>query len=147
MFKPQVYLKYSSLLMSLRMSHTNGTKEYKHLLTMDNLSSAIKEVQYAVRGRVVIKAGELEKEMKSGAQKPFDRVIRANIGDCHATGQKPITFIRQVMALCSYPELMDSDLFPSDTKERAARMLKSCGGGSVGKVRLKTLNFLFHTRL
>ena len=28
--------------------------------------------------------------------KPFNEVIRANIGDCHATGQKPNTFIRQV---------------------------------------------------
>ena len=28
---------------------------------------------------------------------PFDRVIRANIGDCHASGnQVPITYIRQV---------------------------------------------------
>lgn len=28
---------------------------------------------------------------------PFDRVIRANIGDCHASGnQVPVTYIRQV---------------------------------------------------
>lgn len=26
----------------------------------------------------------------------FDKVIRANIGDCHATGQAPMTYIRQV---------------------------------------------------
>lgn len=31
-----------------------------------------------------------------GVKKPFDYVIRANIGDCHAMGQKPITFLRQV---------------------------------------------------
>ena len=65
-------------------------------------------------------------------EKPFERVIRANIGDCHATGQKPITFIRQVMALCTYPELLNDDKFPEDAKERARRILKSCGGGSVG---------------
>ena len=29
-------------------------------------------------------------------KKPFDQVIRANIGDCHAMGQPPITFLRQV---------------------------------------------------
>ena len=33
-------------------------------LTMDNLNPAVKNVQYAVRGRVVIRANELEKEMK-----------------------------------------------------------------------------------
>jgi hypothetical protein len=27
---------------------------------------------------------------------PFKRVVRANIGDSHALGQKPVTFIRQV---------------------------------------------------
>ncbi len=31
-----------------------------------------------------------------GAKKPFTEVIKANIGDAHAMGQKPITFIRQV---------------------------------------------------
>ena len=31
-----------------------------------------------------------------GVKKPFDQVIRANIGDCHAMGQQPITFLRQV---------------------------------------------------
>lgn len=31
-----------------------------------------------------------------GVKKPFTEVIRANIGDAHAMGQKPITFLRQV---------------------------------------------------
>ncbi len=33
-------------------------------LNMKNLSPAVKNVQYAVRGKVVIRAGELEKEIK-----------------------------------------------------------------------------------
>jgi len=35
-----------------------------------------------------------------GVKKPFTQVIRANIGDCHACGQKPITFLRQVRNEC-----------------------------------------------
>ena len=31
-----------------------------------------------------------------GVAKPFSSVIKANIGDAHAMGNKPITFIRQV---------------------------------------------------
>lgn len=31
-----------------------------------------------------------------GVKKPFTEVIRANIGDAQAMGQKPITFLRQV---------------------------------------------------
>ena len=34
--------------------------------------------------------------MLQGVKKPFENVVKANIGDCHAVGQKPITFIRQV---------------------------------------------------
>ncbi|UYV83697.1 hypothetical protein LAZ67_23002119, partial [Cordylochernes scorpioides] len=32
---------------------------------------------------------------RTGVKKPFEQVIRANIGDCHAMGQKPLTFLRQ----------------------------------------------------
>lgn len=31
-----------------------------------------------------------------GVKKPFNEVIRANIGDCHAMGQPYITFLRDV---------------------------------------------------
>jgi alanine transaminase len=59
--------------------------------------------------------------------------VKANIGDCHATGQKPLTFIRQVVALCTYPDLlMKSPDFPDDAKERAKRLLDACKGGSIG---------------
>lgn len=33
-----------------------------------------------------------------GVKQPFAEVIRANIGDAHAMGQQPITFLRQVSA-------------------------------------------------
>jgi hypothetical protein len=36
------------------------------------------------------------KELEAGVKKPFANVIKANIGDAHAMGNKPITFIRQV---------------------------------------------------
>lgn len=110
----------------------NGHVANEKFLTLDNLSPAVKNVQYAVRGKIVTRAGELEKELKQGVNKPFEQVIRANIGDCHATGQKPVTFLRQVMAICAFPDLLNDDKFPEDAKERARRILKSCGGGSVG---------------
>lgn len=107
-------------------------------LNLKTLNPSVKNVQYAVRGKVVIRAGELEQEIKETTALvdkqtlPFDKVIRANIGDCHATGQKPITYLRQVMALCAYPELFNSDLFPLDAKDKAKKFLKACGGESVG---------------
>nr|CAH7713239.1 unnamed protein product [Callosobruchus chinensis] len=89
-------------------------------------------MEYAVRGPLVIRAGEIEKELEKGTKKPFNEVIKANIGDCHAMGQQPITFIRQVLALVTYPPLLDDPKFPEDAKQRARSILAGCRGGSVG---------------
>lgn len=104
----------------------------EHVLTLSTLNPNVIELQYAVRGPLVIRATELENELKAGVKKPFARVVKANIGDCHATGQKPITFIRQVLALCTYPDLLDSNDFPEDAKVRARRILNDCKGHSIG---------------
>jgi hypothetical protein len=39
----------------------------------------------------------VNQELEAGVKKPFANVIKANIGDAHAMGNKPITFIRQVL--------------------------------------------------
>jgi len=101
-------------------------------LQLDNMNPCIKKMQYAVRGPLVIRATELEKELQAGVKKPFDSVIKANIGDAHAMGNKPIVFIRQVLALVTHPPLLESDEFPEDAKDRARAILAGCKGGSVG---------------
>jgi len=117
------------------MLHTsvvgNGEMASK-TITLDNMNPNIKVMEYAVRGPLVIRAVELEKELEKGAKKPFTEVIKANIGDAHAMGQKPITFIRQVLAAVTSPSLMDKVDFPTDVKKKALEILKGCGGGSVG---------------
>ncbi|XP_035274357.1 alanine aminotransferase 2 [Anguilla anguilla] len=109
----------------------NG-KVREKILTMETLNPHVKAVEYAVRGPIVIKAGKIEQELQQGEKKPFTEVIRANIGDAHAMGQQPITFLRQVVALCTCPELLDSPAFPEDAKLRARRILQGCGGKSIG---------------
>lgn len=103
-------------------------------LTMENLNPRVIEVEYAVRGPIVLRAAEIEKEIKSGKHSfPFERVIRANIGDCHASGnQKPITYIRQFVAGCTHPTVMNSPDFPADIKQKVERLLSSAGGESLG---------------
>ncbi|KAM4687347.1 alanine aminotransferase 2 isoform 3-T3 [Discoglossus pictus] len=108
----------------------NGTHD--RILTLDSMNPCIKRVEYAVRGPIVTRAVELEKELQQGVKKPFSEVIKANIGDAHAMGQKPITFLRQVTALCLYPELLNDNKFPEDVKEKARRILQGCGGQSIG---------------
>ncbi|XP_029931232.1 alanine aminotransferase 2-like isoform X1 [Myripristis murdjan] len=110
----------------------NGMASRGKVLTIDTMNPTVKKVEYAVRGPIVQRAVQLEKELREGAKKPFAEVIKANIGDAHAMGQQPITFFRQVLALCSYPELLNDSTFPEDAKSRARRILQSCGGSSIG---------------
>ncbi|XP_054717236.1 alanine aminotransferase 2-like [Uloborus diversus] len=109
-----------------------STKMSSKTVTLDNMNQNFKPMEYAVRGPVAIRAAEIEKELEMGVKKPFNQVIRANVGDCHAMGQKPITYIRQVLTLCTYPDLMEDDRFPSDVKKRATEILNGCLGRSVG---------------
>ncbi|XP_029464327.1 alanine aminotransferase 2 [Rhinatrema bivittatum] len=107
-------------------------KSRRKILTLQSMNPQVKAVEYAVRGPIVLKAGEIERELQNGIKKPFSEVIKANIGDAHAMGQQPITFLRQVVALCTYPDLLDNPNFPKDAKTRAMRILQGCGGYSLG---------------
>lgn len=102
------------------------------ILTEDNVYDNIKRMEYAVRGPLLIRANEIEKELQKGAKKPFKEVIKANIGDAHAMGQKPVTFLRQVLSLTVLPKLLDDPSYPEDAKSRARALLEACRGGSVG---------------
>ncbi|EPY80090.1 alanine aminotransferase 1-like protein [Camelus ferus] len=102
------------------------------VLTLDTVNPCVRRVEYAVRGPIVLRALELEAELRQGVKKPFTEVIRANVGDAQAMGQKPITFLRQVLALCIHPDLLNSPDFPEDAKRRAERILQACGGHSLG---------------
>jgi len=101
-------------------------------VALDNMNPCIKKMEYAVRGPLVIRATAIEKELQDGVKKPFTNVIKANIGDAHAMGNKPITFIRQVLALITHPPLLETGDFPEDAKARARAILAGCKGGSVG---------------
>ncbi|XP_066508316.1 alanine aminotransferase 2-like isoform X1 [Hoplias malabaricus] len=125
----------SGLIQRKMSGKRNGSELFScrgKVLTVDTMNANVKKVEYAVRGPIVQRAVQIEKELKEGVKKPFKEVIKANIGDAHAMGQQPITFFRQVLALCSYPELLDDNKFPEDAKNRARRILKACGGSSIG---------------
>lgn len=59
-------------------------------------------------------------------------MVACNIGNPHELGQAPLTFLRQVLALCHYPALIDShaSAFAPDAIARAQRYLKAIGGGT-----------------
>lgn len=104
-------------------------------VTLENMNRHVRKAEYAVRGRLAIRAEELRKDLRSGnANLPFSEIINANIGNPQAMDQQPITFFRQVLALVQYPDLLDSEyadaIFPADARERAKILLNEIG--SVG---------------
>lgn len=117
----------------MSVAMTNGHTAPK-TLTMENLNPRVIEVEYAVRGPIVIRAAEMERQLKQGQEPfPFNRIIRLNIGDCHASGnQEPITYIRQFVAGCTYPTILQAPDFPSDIKRRVENVLGTCSGKSLG---------------
>lgn len=104
-----------------------------HVLKLGTINPNLVKMEYAVRGPIPIRAVELIQELKNNVPKPFDEVIRANIGDCHLMGETPITFIRQVLSSSLSPKsAMNDSNIPSDVKERVKLLLSYCGGNSVG---------------
>lgn len=85
------------------MSQANVVASSK--LTGETISPHVMKAEYAVRGDIVVRAGEIGKELKKGKKFPFTDLVMCNIGNPQALGQKPITFYRQVLAICDYPQV------------------------------------------
>jgi aspartate/methionine/tyrosine aminotransferase len=86
-------------------------------IRLTELGRAVLETEYAVRGPIVARAAELEKQGRE--------IIYCNIGNPQSLGQKALTWNRQILALCEYPELMEraSEIFPPDVVETAKAIL------------------------
>jgi len=92
-------------------------------LQIQDLGKAVLNAEYAVRGPIVIRARELELQGKE--------IIYCNIGNPQTLEQKPLTYIRQLLALCQYPALLEQakDLFPTDVLETARQILEGTKHG------------------
>ena len=87
-------------------------------MRLSELGKSVLATEYAVRGPIVARAQELERAGKE--------IIYCNIGNPQALEQKPLSWVRQVLALCEYPDLakLAPDAFPADTIETAMKILK-----------------------
>lgn len=85
----------------LRSFHSS---QIMRTLSVDSLNPAIRNVEYAVRGELAIRAEHYRHLLqKPNHGLPFDRVINSNIGNPQQKGldQPPITWTRQVcQCLC-----------------------------------------------
>jgi alanine transaminase len=115
------------------------------------MSSALKGMEYAVRGKVVIAADKINDELNNNKnndnkrtattatkQYPFDHIVYTNIGNPHSVGLHPLTWPRQVLALVDLPNEVGVDnpsatqLFPPDAIRRARLIKQGLGGGGTG---------------
>ncbi|KAM4547896.1 alanine aminotransferase 2 [Odontesthes bonariensis] len=74
----------------------------------------------------------LSEHITQGAQQPFKEVIDVSSGDSHRAGMKPLSFVRQVLAVCLHPQLLKDEGLPLDVRLRAQRFLLACDGESLG---------------
>jgi aspartate/methionine/tyrosine aminotransferase len=86
-------------------------------ITIADIGAAVLKTEYAVRGPIVARAQELERQGRP--------IIYCNIGNPQALEQKPLTYLRQVLSLVSWPELLDKPdpRFPADTVAAAKAFL------------------------
>ncbi|XP_072266697.1 alanine aminotransferase 2-like [Pyxicephalus adspersus] len=104
----------------------------KRLLNLETMNQAVLDVKVPILGSVLARALEIQQEIDQGIVKPFKKLTKCHFGDQQAMGHKPRTFLRQVAALCTYPELLDTDNFAEDAKRRAREILKTLDNNSVG---------------
>ncbi len=92
-------------------------------IQLKDLGKAVLETEYAVRGPIVARAQELERAGKE--------IIYCNIGNPQALEQKPLTYIRQILALCQYPALIEqaAQLFPNDVLATTKALLEGTRHG------------------
>lgn len=96
----------------------------------ETMSQSLRRMQYAVRGEVAMLADKLKDEGRE--------IIYTNIGNPHQVGQSPITFYRQVLALCDLPADCGvehpsvNEMFPADVIERAREYRDIIGPSGTG---------------
>jgi len=96
----------------------------------DTMNQSLRRMQYAVRGEVVMRADQLAAEGRE--------ILYTNIGNPHQVGQHPITYFRQVLALCDLPPEVGVDhpevnkMFPADVIARAREYREIIGPSGTG---------------
>ncbi|MDP3178084.1 MAG: aminotransferase class I/II-fold pyridoxal phosphate-dependent enzyme, partial [Spirochaetaceae bacterium] len=108
-------------------------------LSIKDLGKAVLETEYAVRGPIVARAAELERAGR--------KIVYCNIGNPQALGQKPLTYLRQLLALCECPSLAKATIdgrpaFPPDVIAAAQRVLEGSRHGLGAYSESKGLRFV-----
>ncbi|MCC2645904.1 MAG: alanine aminotransferase 2-like, partial [Burkholderiales bacterium] len=81
------------------------------MIKINDINEKIINAHYAVRGNIVNRAQELEQQGQS--------IIYCNIGNPQSFLQRPLTYVREVLSLLEFPDLLNKpatvSLFHSDS--------------------------------
>ncbi|KAL1367204.1 hypothetical protein HN51_021249 [Arachis hypogaea] len=128
---------FSSRFLSSSSSTSMASSDSSFPVTVHNINPKVLKCEYAVRGEVVTLAQQLQEDLKAKpGTHPFDEIIYCNIGNPQSLGQLPITFFREVLALCDIPSVLEKPetpaLFSSDAIERAWNIIDMIPGQATG---------------
>lgn len=107
------------------------------MVRLEDVARVVRDAEYAVRGPIVARAQELERQGR--------KIVYCNIGNPHSLGQRPITWVRQVLALAEWPDLLErvpSGTFPEDAVEVARLVLRESEHGLGAYTESKGLRFV-----
>lgn len=131
-FKNERMMQYLSQHPELGEQYVGDTEGEEDFFTWneESMSQSLRRMQYAVRGEVVMKADQMKAQGRD--------ILYTNIGNPHQVGQSPITYYRQVLALCDlppecgihHPEV--HNMFPADVIQRAKEMMDLIGPSGTG---------------
>ncbi|ABS26209.1 aminotransferase class I/II-fold pyridoxal phosphate-dependent enzyme [Anaeromyxobacter sp. Fw109-5] len=94
------------------------------VVRIEDVAPVVREAQYAVRGPIVARAQELERQGRE--------VIYCNIGNPQSLGQRPLSWVRQVLAIAEWPELLErvpAGTFAADVVAVAREVLRGSEHG------------------
>ncbi|KAL9655751.1 hypothetical protein ABK040_004979 [Willaertia magna] len=119
----------------------NMSSSVKKILSTSNINPNILKTSYAVRGKVVIKANQIEHDLKSENHNyPFQDIVYCNIGNPQQLKQKPLTFHRNVLSLLTSSDWLKNEeqkgllkkLVKEDVVLRAEKMINAIDSHSTG---------------
>ncbi|KAK3220634.1 hypothetical protein Dsin_014604 [Dipteronia sinensis] len=129
--------QYQSRFLSSTSVLGSSSSSMAPAVTVDTINPKVLKCEYAVRGEIVTLAQRLQQDLKDNpGSHPFDEILYCNIGNPQSLGQQPLTFFREVLALCDHPPILDKSetqgLFSTDAIARAWQILDQIPGGATG---------------
>ncbi|XP_057454995.1 alanine aminotransferase 2, mitochondrial-like [Lotus japonicus] len=106
-------------------------------ITIHNINPKVLKCRCAIRGEIFSLAMKLQQELQANpGSHSFDEILYCHAGNPQSLGQQPITFFREVLALCDHPGILDrsetQDLYSSDAIERTRKILDQIPARATG---------------